>query len=128
MVWKARRFDAGSTGLPTTDKGVKGGPTSEPAPMTGTTLSSNGLDPRRKRILFRAWHRGTREMDLLLGQFADAALPGMSADDLDAFEGLMEVPDQDLFAWVTGKVPIPGNYDTQILRRVMDFHLGAGQN
>ncbi|MEM8811558.1 MAG: succinate dehydrogenase assembly factor 2 [Pseudomonadota bacterium] len=96
--------------------------------MTGTTLSSNGLDPRRKRILFRAWHRGTREMDLLLGQFADAALPGMSADDLDAFEGLMEVPDQDLFAWVTGKVPIPGNYDTQILRRVMDFHLGAGQN
>lgn len=88
----------------------------------GTTISSDGLDPRRKRVLFRAWHRGTREMDLLLGQFADHAIAGMSEVELDAFEALMEVPDRDLFSWIAGREAVPGNYDTGVLRRVVAFH------
>ena len=48
--------------------------------MTGTTRSSNGLDDRRKRLLFRCWHRGTREMDLILGRFADAEIANEASD------------------------------------------------
>ena len=64
--------------------------------MSGTTLSSADLDPRRRRLLFRSWHRGMREMDLLMGQFADAHLAGFSNDELDLFEALSENQDQDL--------------------------------
>lgn len=92
--------------------------------MSGTTITSAGLDARRKRNLFRAWHRGTREMDLLLGQFADSALADMSDADLEAFEALMEVPDRDLFAWITGKQEIPTNYDSPVFRQVLAFHVG----
>lgn len=92
--------------------------------MSGTTITSAGLDARRKRNLFRAWHRGTREMDLLLGQFADSALADMSDVDLEAFEALMEVPDRDLFAWITGKQTIPANYDSPVFRQVLAFHVG----
>ena len=91
--------------------------------MTGTTISSDGLPLRRKRILFRAWHRGTREMDLLLGRYADSAIASMAEEDLGTFEALMEVPDRDLFAWITGKEPVPDNYDTVVYRRVVAFHM-----
>ena len=61
--------------------------------MTGSTRSSGGLDDRRKRLLFRCWHRGTREMDLILGRFADAEIANLSDDELAEFEYLMDVPD-----------------------------------
>jgi len=53
---------------------------------TGTTLSSEGLDPRRRRLLFRCWHRGIREMDLVLGRFADAQLASLADRELDELE------------------------------------------
>jgi antitoxin CptB len=73
--------------------------------MTGSTRSSGGLDDRRKRLLFRCWHRGTREMDLILGRFADAEIAGLTLDELVELEGLIEVPDPDLYAALTGDVP-----------------------
>ena len=94
--------------------------------MTGTTVSSADLDPRRRRLLFRAWHRGTREMDLLMGSFADASLKQMSEDDLVVFEALCEVPDRDIFAWLTGKEEVASNYDTEIYRRLQAFHTHRG--
>ena len=51
--------------------------------MTGTTRTSEGLDERRRRLLYRAWHRGMREMDLIMGRFADAEIGDMSEADLD---------------------------------------------
>jgi antitoxin CptB len=96
--------------------------------MTGTQRSSDGLDPRRKRALFRAWHRGTREMDLLLGRFADAYMEELSEADLTDFEGLMEVPDRDLFAWVTGQEPVAVNYDTQVYAAIVRYHAGTPQS
>ena len=48
--------------------------------MTGSVLSSDGLEPLRKKLLFRAWHRGIREMDLILGRFADAHIGGMARE------------------------------------------------
>jgi antitoxin CptB len=90
--------------------------------MTGTSVSSADLEPRRRRILFRAWHRGTREMDLLMGRFTDAEIAGMSEDDLTVFEALIEVPDRDLFSWITGTAETPDNYDTGVFKRLKAFH------
>ena len=90
--------------------------------MTGTSRSSHGLHPRRARELFRAWHRGTREMDLLLGRFADAYIAALSEADLASLEALMEVPDRDLFAWVTGREPVASNYDTPLFAALVRFH------
>jgi antitoxin CptB len=69
--------------------------------MTGTTRSSDGLDDRRKRLLFRCWHRGTREMDLILGRFADAEISTLAHAELAELEQLLEVPDPDLYAALT---------------------------
>ena len=90
--------------------------------MSGSTLTSAGLDIRRRKILFRAWHRGTREMDLLMGRFADAALAGMSDAELDEFERLIEVPDPDLFRWIMGEADAPADYDTAVFRKLKAFN------
>ena len=90
--------------------------------MTGTTVSSADLEPRRRRTLFRAWHRGTREMDLLIGGFTDAEIKTMSEADLDVFEALLEAPDRDIFAWMTNKIETPSNFDTPVFKRLMAFH------
>jgi antitoxin CptB len=87
----------------------------------GLSRTSEDLDPRRRRILFRAWHRGTREMDLLLGRFADAEIAALGDADLDVFEQLMEVPDRDLFSWITGTAPTPENWSGPLLDRIVAF-------
>jgi len=92
--------------------------------MTGTTRSSAGLDTRRRRILYRAWHRGTREMDLLMGRFADALIGEMSDQDVADFEQLIEVEDPDLFGWLNGGEPAP-EFDTPIFHRFRQFHLSG---
>ena len=91
--------------------------------MTGTTLSSDGLDLRRRKLLFHAWHRGMRETDLILGRFADAAIVQLTDAELTQFEHLMEVPDRELLAWVTGEADVPAAYETPLFRRLRDFHL-----
>ena len=93
--------------------------------MTGTNLSSEGLDERRRRLLFRCWHRGIREMDLVLGRFADANLASLSDRDLDELERWLDVPDQQMFAWVNGMEPAPADYDTGLFRRLRAFHSGS---
>ena len=90
--------------------------------MTGTTRSSVGLDNRRKRLLFRCWHRGTREMDLILGRFADAEIAGLSNDELSQLERLIEVPDPDLYAALTDKAPSAPQYAGRLLDRIKSFH------
>jgi antitoxin CptB len=89
--------------------------------MTGISLSSADLDDRRKKILFRSWRRGVREMDLLVGRFAEANLAAFSDDDLSVFEQLIEVPDRDLYPWVAGKAEVPENYDTGVFRKLKAF-------
>jgi antitoxin CptB len=89
--------------------------------MTGTSRSSDGLDQRRRRILFRAWHRGMRETDLILGRFADGSIETLAEAELGEFERLMDVPDRELLAWITGEEPVPADHDTALFRRVRDF-------
>ncbi len=90
--------------------------------MSGLQRSTADLDPRRKKILFRAWHRGMREMDLIMGRFAEANIDRMDDATLDVFEALIEVPDRDLLAWITGKEPTPTNYDSEVFRALKAFH------
>lgn len=89
--------------------------------MTGTTRSSEGLDERRRRLLFRSWHRGTREMDLIMGGFADATIGSLSEAEVDAFERLAEAPEPDLYAWITGDRPVPPEHDNALFHRLRDF-------
>jgi len=89
--------------------------------MTGSTRSSNGLDGRRKRLLFRCWHRGTREMDLILGRFVDAAIATLTGDELSELERLIEVPDSDLYAALTGDRPLPSEYAGALFDRIKAF-------
>jgi antitoxin CptB len=86
--------------------------------MSGSTLSSSALDERRRRILFRAWRRGVREMDLVMGRFADAHLPAMSEADLAEFERLLDVPDPQVSAWIIGGEPPPREFDTPLFARL----------
>lgn len=89
--------------------------------MTGTTRTSAELDPRRRRTLFRAWHRGIREMDLIFGQFADTELATISAADLDEFEAILSEDDNDLFKWISGEKPLPERLDTPLFARIAAF-------
>jgi antitoxin CptB len=90
--------------------------------MSGLSRSTDGLDPRRKKMIFRAWHRGMREMDLIMGRFAEQRIDAMSDAELDTFELLIEAPDRDLLAWITGREPTPANYDTEVFRALKAFH------
>ena len=78
--------------------------------MSGSELSSGGLDARRRRVLFRAWRRGLREMDLVMGQFADMNLPSMDEAELGEFERLLDVPDPQVLAWITGDGSPPPSF------------------
>jgi antitoxin CptB len=89
--------------------------------MTGSTRSSEGLDIRRKRLLFRCWHRGTREMDLILGRFVDAEIAGLTDDELTELERLIDVPDPDLYAALTGDRPIAAEYASALFDRLRAF-------
>jgi antitoxin CptB len=93
--------------------------------MSGSTRSSEGLDLRRRRLLFRSWHRGTREADLIMGRFADAHIAGFSEAELDAYEHLLDALETDLLAWLTGLSAVPAEHDTPMLTRLRDFHFGA---
>jgi antitoxin CptB len=86
--------------------------------MSGSTLSSAMLDERRRKILFRAWRRGLREMDLVMGRFADANLPSMSEAELDEFERLLDVPDPQALGWIIGEATPPPEFDTPLLARL----------
>ena len=79
------------------------------------------IDIRRKRLLFRSWHRGTRETDLILGRFAEAHLADFDTDQLDRYEALLECSDADLFDWVSGRAAPPPACDDDVMRLLLAF-------
>ena len=76
---------------------------------------------RRKRLLFRSWHRGTRESDLILGRFADTHLAGFDEAQLDYYEALLDCADADIFDWVSGRIAPPPEHDHDVTRRLISF-------
>jgi len=91
---------------------------SKVAQMTGLARTSAGLDERRRRLLFRSWRRGTREMDLIMGRFAEAVIADLSDPEVAEFERLSEAADPDLYAWLTGAREVPKAYDGAVFRRL----------
>ena len=89
--------------------------------MSGLSRTSDDLSPRRRKILYHAWHRGTRELDLLLGRFADDSIGTLTEGELDEFEALLEVDDRELFGWILGKVPVPDIAPKAVLAKVLAF-------
>jgi antitoxin CptB len=83
---------------------------SEPEPAS--------LDARRRRLLYRATHRGTYENDILLGGFVQRHIGMMHESELAALEALLDLPDNELGDWLTGRSPIPSEADTPMLRRI----------
>jgi antitoxin CptB len=77
---------------------------------------------RRRKLVFRAWHRGMREVDLLLGRFADARVPDMGEENLAAFEALLDVPDPQILAWITGEEEVPREQNSRFMRELIAFH------
>ena len=88
-------------------------------------MSDSPHQTRLKRVKFRSWHRGFREADLIIGPFADQFLDGFSSDQLDAFEALIEAPDQDLYGWIVGRIPTPPEFDGEMLNLLKDFRFKA---
>lgn len=78
-------------------------------------------ETRRRRLLFRATHRGTFENDLMIGGFVRAHYDSLTEADVDALEAVMEMPDTDLADWLTGRQPIPPEEETPMLLRMRAF-------
>jgi antitoxin CptB len=85
--------------------------------MTETETVEN----RRKRLRFRSWHRGTKEMDLLMGSFADAHLGGFGDRQLDRFEALLDVPEPVVYDWILGRSRPPADYDHDVMKLLLAF-------
>jgi antitoxin CptB len=88
-------------------------------------------DARPKKLKMRAWRRGFREADLILGPFADAHVSTFGEAELDWFERLLDQPDQDLYAWILERTPTPPEFDGPLMNRLKAFrdqaHKAAGR-
>lgn len=88
-------------------------------------LSNEGLAAYRRKLGFRAWHRGTREADLLIGSFADRHLPEFSEQELDQFQRLLKENDPDIYEWMTGQQPVPPEHDNAVTTLLRQFRFPA---
>jgi antitoxin CptB len=80
---------------------------------------------RIKKLRYRAWHRGFREADLILGPFADRYLPLLSTDQIDAFEALIDQPDHDLYGWIVGQAEAPQAHQGEMLELIREFRFSV---
>ncbi len=88
-------------------------------------MNLEDIETRRKRLIYRSWHRGTREMDLILGSFADAHVPGFSEDELSIYNGILQHSDPDLYNWITRTEPVPANLLNPVLERLLGHKISG---
>jgi len=88
---------------------------------------TDDTDIRRKRLRFRSWHRGTKEIDLVLGNFADRHLDGFSPAQLDRYERILDCEDVDLWSWIVGRAAVPPEQDTDVMRLLTQFRPGTAR-
>ena len=80
------------------------------------------MDIRRKKLVYRANYRGFKEAELILGGFARKYVDNFTEDELTIFEDLLTAKDHDIYDWITGKQPVPANYDTPLFMRIRAFN------
>ncbi len=80
-------------------------------------------EARLRKLRFRAWRRGFREFDLIMGPFADRRLAALNDAEVEAFEALLDLPDQDVYAWVTGLEPTPAPFQGTLMNQLRAFRL-----
>ncbi|MGE4249925.1 MAG: succinate dehydrogenase assembly factor 2 [Parvibaculaceae bacterium] len=85
------------------------------------TTPKETSEARRKRLLWRASHRGTREMDLLLGGFARSHVDRFSETELDELETIIDLPDHELMGWILGGIPVPQRQATATLKALLTY-------
>ena len=78
-------------------------------------------DQRLGRVTFRAWRRGFREADMVLGPFADQVAPTLDNDELTEFERLLDEEDQYLYAWIIEREPTPPEFEGPMMARIRAF-------
>ncbi len=83
------------------------------------------IEIKRKRLIFRSGHRGTKEMDLFLGSFAAAYVPEFSEEELALYDELLKEPDPDIYNWVTKREPVPANKMNPVMERLLSHQFAA---
>jgi antitoxin CptB len=86
-----------------------------------TQTIETARDIRIKQLKFRAWRRGFREHDFLMGTYADEHLDNLSDEDLDNFDALLQEQDWDVYYWIIGQLPAPEQFQTHILTDLQSF-------
>ena len=81
------------------------------------------LEVRRKRLRYHSWHRGTKELDLVLGQFGEKYLSTMSENDIDLFEAIINENEHDIYAWLAGREPVPAHHENHIMNMILNFKI-----
>jgi antitoxin CptB len=93
--------------------------------MAPSKDAGDDISMRRRRLRYRAWHRGTREMDLVLGPFVDARLDSLGPAEIDRLERLMGEEDADLVKWVIGQERPPAHVDSGLLAELVAFRTAS---
>jgi antitoxin CptB len=80
------------------------------------------MEDLRKRLLYRSTHRGCKEVDILIGRFAEVSIEQLNAQELKDFANLLEVSDDRLYNWLTQKEEIPAEFNTPVMHRIIEFN------
>ncbi len=86
------------------------------------TLETETLENKRKRLVFRSWHRGTKEMDLIMGSFANQYVPDFTPEELDLYEELLQNSDLDVYDWICGRVEVPSDKNSDVLEKLLKYN------
>jgi antitoxin CptB len=91
-------------------------------------MTDEMLENKRKQLIFRSWHRGTREMDLIMGSFADKYVPEFNVADLDQYEELLQNSDPDLYDWISGRKEVPANIRNDLIEKLLTHNYAADRS
>jgi antitoxin CptB len=86
------------------------------------TAEKDNISITRKRLIFRSWHRGTREIDLLLGKFADTHVPDFDEAKVEQYERFLKNSDPDIYNWLTKVEPLPPAEDSEVVQMLLAFY------
>lgn len=95
--------------------------------MTGESVD-NEEEGLRRRLLFQSRHRGVKELDLILGPFAERYVPAFGAEELKDFAVLLAEPDPDIYDWLAGRVPLPARLQNRVTSLLLSFRIAGSRS